>query len=117
VRRPEGLKAWLERSGEAVREDARRALAELVARGDLSAEEARAIEQAVAGALERSAGFVAEHVLEPARGLLRAATAAGGARLDELAARLDALSERLERLEQRLSREAEDGDEREPPCS
>lgn len=107
------LQAWLARSREAVRDDARRALAELMARGDLSAEEAQALEGAVQGALERSAGFVSERVLAPLRELLRAATAAGGASLDDLTARLDALSERLERLERRL---APDEDE-EPPCS
>jgi len=112
VKRTEGLAAWLARSGEAVRDDARRALAELVARGDLSPGEARAIEEAVQGALERSAGFVSERVLDPLRELLRSATAAGGASLDDLAARLDGLSERLERLEQKVA-----PDEEEPPCS
>ena len=96
------LGAWLQSSADALRADARRALDELVARGDLSAEEARALEEGVAGALERSHAFVSTNVLAPLRAVL-GSLGAPGARDAELSARLDALDERLARIERRLA--------------
>ena len=81
----------------------------------------RRVAEARAEMVGRALGRMADGMAEAAdtlRGLLRAATAAGGASLDDLAARLDALSERLERLERQLTpREAAREDEGEPPCS
>lgn len=106
--KPDDLHDWLSRGAASLRTDARRALDELVSRGDLPAEEAARLEQAVADALERSQAFVSDNVMAPLRELLAAATgsirsAVGHdddvARLD---ARLAALDERLERIERRL---------------
>lgn len=106
----ETLADWIGRSTAAVRHDAQRALEELVSRGDLSTEEARAIEQAVESAVERSTTFVSENVLEPLRAVLGAVVPGGSAPDEELLARLDALDARLARIERRMA-----GTEEAPP--
>lgn len=115
----EGWTDWISRSAAAVREDARRALHELVSRGDLSSEEAGALEQAIEDALGRSATFVSENVLAPLGALLGEIVSPSDAELRE---RLEALDRRLERIERHLRERdaAPDAPPRagvdEPPC-
>lgn len=83
---------------EAALAEARRIVAELVARGDLSREEAAQLEQAVLGAAAANRRWLDERVVGPLRGGL--ARTLGS---DALAARLDALEARLARIETLLA--------------
>ena len=113
--RRDALEDWITRGTKSVREDARRALHELVSRGDLSAEEAQALESAVTEAIDRSTSFVSENVLTPLRavaeGLGTLATPAAGAGDEALRERLDALDARLERIERQLAARGDGGRE------
>jgi polyhydroxyalkanoate synthesis regulator phasin len=103
--------------GDAAREEARRVLDELVARGDLARDEAADLEAAVLEAVEANRRWFEERLIAPARDVLgRTAEAVGRAFADaprsgragavdpSLAARLDALEQRLARIEHLLAR-------------
>lgn len=89
------LTSLLVRGADAARAEAERVLAELRARGDVSAEEAREIEKGVREAIESNQIFLEENVLNPLRGLL-------GGLLGRRAAEQDAILQKLADLERKL---------------
>lgn len=108
--RSSALGDFVARAAAGAREDARRIARELLARGDVRPEEAEALEQGVAEAVEAGRRVVETRLLQPlselAAGLLRELR--GGARDDtRVLARLEALDARLARVERRLAREDE----------
>lgn len=108
---PEVVARWVVRGAGSVRDDARRVLRELVDRGDLSAEEAEAIEAGVGEAIGRTLRAVESGVVEPlGRGIERLREHVSGlaapAVHDDLAARLDAIEARLARIEELAERGA-----------
>ncbi len=110
----EALSQLLFRGAELAQHEARRILDELIARGDLSDEEAAEIELSVQEAVASHRRFFRESVMAPLRGAWGAwngREAAGGPReaggaseLGEVLARLSDISERLERLEREMDR-------------
>ncbi len=103
----EALSQLLFRGAEVAQHEARRILDELIARGDLSDEEAAEIELAVQEAVASHRRFFRESVLSPLRGAWNAWNArepAGAGGLDEVLERLSDLSARLERLEREMDR-------------
>lgn len=94
---------------ETARAEAQRVVDELVARGDLDADEAAAIEAAVRESVDANGRWLDERVVGPLRGAWRGladaarqATGDASGRDDEIRARLAALEERLGRIEQAL---------------
>jgi polyhydroxyalkanoate synthesis regulator phasin len=102
----ETLTRLLVRGAASAREDARRVLDELVARGDLSREEALEIEAAVLDAVEANRRWLDERLVTPLRGVVTGAAQAIGRALAEAAPRggSAAVADRLEALERRLAR-------------
>ena len=98
----EALTRWLARGGRAVGEgargEARRVLAVLVERGDLSRAEADEIEAGIGQAADTHQRWLDERVLGPLGRGLRAATGTSG-----VDARLAAIEARLARIEAALS--------------
>lgn len=103
----ESLLRLVTRGAAGAREEARRVLDELVARGDLDRAEADEIEAAVRSAVETHRRWLDERVVGPLRSAWRRAGGAAAARAeasgaDALAARLDAIEARLARIERAL---------------
>lgn len=93
------------RGAESARQDARRILEELRERGDLSAEEARAFEDAASRAADAGQGLLRKVLAAPLRRVLSMLDAAGSAEAgDEPGsdARAASFDERLAQLEARL---------------
>lgn len=95
---------------EAAREEARRVLGELVARGDLGRDEAAEIEAAVLEATEAHRRWLDERVVGSLRGVWRGVLdavgrAGAGARPDDgaLGERVAAIEDRLGRIERALA--------------
>ncbi len=106
---PEVVARWVVRGAGSVRDDARRVLRELVDRGDLSAEEAEAIEAGVGEAIGRTLRAVESGFVEPlSRGIERLREQVSGLAApslhDDLVARLDAIEARLARIEELAER-------------
>jgi hypothetical protein len=103
---------WWAQRLKGARADAGRIAAELVGRGHLSAEQAAALEGAVASAITSGRDLLAEALREPARlvealrrsAAARAAAAEGTSDSARLAERLEQLDVRVARLERALSR-------------